>query len=40
MLRQSQKAQLACGFEDREIYQLAWSPDGKNLAYSIGECRK
>ena len=31
-----QKPQRARGFEDREIYQLAWSPDGKNLAYSTG----
>jgi len=23
-------------FEDKEIYQFAWSPDGKNLAYSTG----
>ena len=31
-----QKPQLARGFEDKEIYQLAWSPDGKSLAYSTG----
>ena len=31
-----QKPQLAPGFEDKEIYQIAWSPDGKNLAYSTG----
>jgi hypothetical protein len=31
-----QKAQLAPGFEDKEVYQLAWTPDGKNLAYSTG----
>jgi Tol biopolymer transport system component/DNA-binding winged helix-turn-helix (wHTH) protein len=31
-----QKPQLARGFEDKEVYELAWSPDGKNLAYSTG----
>lgn len=24
------------GLEDREIYQFAWSFDGKSLAYSTG----
>jgi eukaryotic-like serine/threonine-protein kinase len=31
-----EKPQLARGFEDKEIYQFAWSFDGKNLAYSTG----
>jgi Tol biopolymer transport system component len=31
-----QKPLLARGFEDKEVYELAWSPDGKNLAYSTG----
>ena len=31
-----EKPELAKGFEDKEIYQLAWSPDGKRLAYTTG----
>ena len=31
-----QKPQLSPGMEEIEVYQLAWSPDGKDLAYSTG----
>ena len=30
------KPKLYPGFEDKEVYQFAWSRDGKNLAYSTG----
>jgi Tol biopolymer transport system component/DNA-binding winged helix-turn-helix (wHTH) protein len=31
-----EKLQSARGFENTEVYQLAWSFDGRNLAYSTG----
>jgi tricorn protease-like protein len=31
------KPQPVKDFENNEVYQFAWSPDGKNLAYSTGQ---